>query len=58
MRLIEEVDLNNPVCSKMPEVGAQLTPSGKELECVCVTDDHRPHNPFGLPPGFVPVTDT
>ncbi len=57
MRLIEEVGLENPVCSEMPEAIAQLTPGSKESYGVCVADDHRPYNPLGLLPGLVSVAN-
>ena len=58
MRRIEEVGLNNPVYSEMPEVIAQFAPCSKQPNGVSVSDDHWPHDPFGFLSAFVPVTDT
>ncbi len=55
MRLVEKVRRNNPVCSEVSETIAQLTPGSKESYGVCIADDDRPYNPFGLLPGFVSV---
>ena len=58
VRLIEKIGVGDPVCSEMPEAIAQLTPSSKQVNGVCVADDHRPHHLFGLTAALVTVPDT
>ena len=58
MRLVEKIDVDDPVCSEVPEAVAQLTPSSEQANGIGVTNDHRPHYPFGLAAAFVTIPDT
>ncbi len=57
MCLIEEVGPDDPVCSEVSKVLAQLTPGSKKSYGIRVAEDHRPYHPFGLLSGFVTVAD-